>query len=149
MQLHQLIYVSTAIRPCPDDELRALLAQSRPYNQAADLTGLLLYSEGLFLQLLEGPQTAVYELYHGRIVRDPRHHRLHLLADGPLAARTFPHWRMGFLRTMRDDAAALDGYANPAAPDFLAAHAPQAPAVLLNLLHQFVEFKTQRGTVPG
>ncbi len=138
MQLHQLIYVSTATEPLADSELHNSLVQYRSRNQATGLTGLLLYSDGLFLQLLEGVETAVHELYHEHIAGDPRHRRLHLLADGPLAVRTFPHWSMGFLHTTLDDAAAPEGYLNPAAPEFLAAHTPQTPAVLLRLLHQFV-----------
>lgn len=137
MPLHQLIYVSTAVQPFGGDALRALLARARPRNQAAGLSGLLLYSEGLFLQLLEGDAAAVHKLYHGRIAPDPRHHRLHLLADGPATSRAFPDWHMGFLNTTPASAAALAGYLNPAAPGFLADHAPQMPSVLLNLLHQF------------
>ncbi len=138
MSLHQLIYVSTAAQPFSDDELRALLAQARPRNQATGLTGLLLYSEGLFLQLLEGAEATVRELYYGPIARDLRHRRLHVLADGPLAARTFPDWHMGFLHTSPASEVALDGYLNPAEASFLANHAPAASPVLLNLLHQFV-----------
>lgn len=139
MSLHQIIYVSTAAQPFGGDELRALLGQARPRNQASGITGLLLYSEGLFLQLLEGAQAAVHELYRGHIARDPRHRRLHVLADGPLADRTFPDWHMGFLPTSPASEAALDGYLNPAEVSFLANHAPGASPVLLNLLHQFVQ----------
>ncbi|OGX91767.1 BLUF domain-containing protein [Hymenobacter coccineus] len=136
--MHQLIYASTATQPFSDDELRALLAQARPRNQAAGLRGMLLYSKGLFLQLLEGETAAVYELYYGRIARDLRHRRLHVLADGPLTDYTFPEWHMGFLHTTSTSEVVLDGYLNPVETSFLAKHAPNASPVLRNLLHQFV-----------
>ncbi|NRT21246.1 hypothetical protein HNP98_004092 [Hymenobacter sp. 9A] len=116
------------------------MAQARPRNRATGVTGLLLHSEGLFPQLLEGARAAVHELCHGRIAHDPRHHRLHLLAAGPLlVGRTFPGWHTAFLRATPASAAALGGHLGPAAAaDFLAARAPRMSPVLLRLLHQFV-----------
>ena len=68
----QLGYASAATVEFSDDDLRELLAKSRSNNMAAGITGMLLYHEGSFLQVLEGPSEAVEHLY-ARIRRDKRH----------------------------------------------------------------------------
>lgn len=94
------------------------------------------------MQLLEGAEATVRELYYGPIARDLRYRHLHMLADGPLTARTFTGWHMGFLHTSPASEVAIDGYLNPAGAGFLASHAPAASPVLLNLLHQFVHTRS-------
>ena len=54
-----LIYSSVATRSLDDDDLAGLLAQSRRANAENDITGVLLFRNGYFLQLLEGPDQAV------------------------------------------------------------------------------------------
>ncbi len=143
MRFHQLIYVSAATQPFGDAALRALVAHARPYNHARGLTGLLLHSEGLFLQVLEGEKAAVRELYYERIARDPRHAHLRLLADGPAAERIFPDWSIGFLDTAPSDLADLVGHLNLDGPAFLARHAPETSPVLMALLLRFVGPRTR------
>ncbi len=146
MPCHQLIYVSAATQPFGDAALRALVAQVRPHNHGLGLTGLLLHSENLFLQVLEGDKAAVRELYHERIARDPRHTHLRLLADGPAAARVFPDWSMGFLDTIPSDLADLVGHLNLDGPDFLGKHAPETSPVLMALLLRFVGPRMQEAS---
>jgi len=55
MKLIQLIYVSAATNRFNPAELRELLRLARLKNQQLDVTGMLLYHEGSFLQVLEGP----------------------------------------------------------------------------------------------
>lgn len=93
----QLIYLTAAVRLMQDDELMALLRQSRTNNEAAGLTGILLYSGGNFLQVLEGEGAAVDALM-ARIERDPRHRNLIVLMRRPITERMFPTWSMGFRR---------------------------------------------------
>ena len=51
--VYQVLYLSAAARLFSDVELRALLADARARNEAAGLTGMLLYEDGHFLQTLE------------------------------------------------------------------------------------------------
>ena len=90
MVLHQLLYVSAATKPFGNAALQTLVTSARSYNHDRGLTGLLLYSESLFLQMLEGEEAAVHEVYYDRIAADPRHTHLRLLADGPVAGCVFP-----------------------------------------------------------
>jgi hypothetical protein len=93
--LHQLIYYSRATSPLSEAVLTALLHKARLHNQGARLGGLLLYAEGQFLQVLEGFEPDLSELY-ARIQADPLHHDVRTLAYGPIRERAFPDWRMGY-----------------------------------------------------
>ena len=64
-------------------------------NARLQITGMLLYHDGHFLQLLEGNEQAVRELY-GVIVEDERHKWVSLVMTGPTAERDFADWTMGF-----------------------------------------------------
>ncbi|MBK9207916.1 MAG: BLUF domain-containing protein [Anaerolineales bacterium] len=58
-----IIYVSTSVRLLSDDELMDILKVSRENNSVSDVTGLLLYKGGNFMQVLEGPEDVVNALY--------------------------------------------------------------------------------------
>jgi hypothetical protein len=87
--LHRLIYMSTAVGVLRADELDRIVIRSRAANTGAGITGLLLFHEGSFLQLLEGPAAALASLLL-RIRGDRRHSGLITLRAGPCAARVFP-----------------------------------------------------------
>lgn len=57
--LHQLVYVSSAVSPFSATELVDLLRRSRTNNACLDLTGLLLYQAGNFMQVLEREEANV------------------------------------------------------------------------------------------
>ena len=107
--LFHLGYTSTATRPLPGSELVELLNSARARNAELDLTGLLLHREHCFFQVLEGPEDVVRELYQ-RIAEDDRHHRVELLFEGPIEAREFSDWRMGFVELDDVDVASLPGF---------------------------------------
>ena len=89
-----LVYVSAAANPTLPG-LRALLDQCRRDNAAADITGLLLYRGGQFMQIIEGRQDRVESLY-GAIEADIRHRDVTLVRCREQASRQFPTWSMGF-----------------------------------------------------
>jgi len=110
--MHQLIYTSHATRPLSDADLTALLQWSRERNAEQGITGVLLYGNERFVQVLEGQVAALAELY-GRLLRDSRHHTVTRLAYGPIAARRFTQWSMAFRVAAPAQLAELIGYANP------------------------------------
>ena len=55
------------------------------------------YAQGRFLQVLEGPESAVRRLY-ATIRADPRHTNVETLLTTSAAERTFPNWEMGLER---------------------------------------------------
>jgi len=95
--LFQLVYRSTETRAMTEADLRALLKNAREKNDRLGVTGLLLYAQGRFLQVLEGPESAVRRLYD-TIEADPRHTGTEVLLTTRVAERTFPDWNMGLER---------------------------------------------------
>ena len=93
--MHRIIYASQATFDLSPDELVSLLEQSRSANEAAGLSGMLLYSSQSFLQVLEGPAEALSTTY-ARITADDRHRHLRLLQEVEVDAPLFPDWTMGF-----------------------------------------------------
>lgn len=55
----QFIYASAASATFSPEDLRMLLAKARSRNTLYSVTGMLLYHNGSFLQVLEGPPTSV------------------------------------------------------------------------------------------
>ena len=108
MKLIQLIYVSAALKLFTPAELRELLRLARIKNQRLDVTGMLLYHQGSFLQVLEGPAAAVDPLLE-TIGADQRHHKLMLLLRREIEARNFADWKMGFV-DVAAQAQALPGF---------------------------------------
>lgn len=96
-----MLYCSKAQRPFSEDELADLLEQTRVGNERCAVTGLLCYSNGQFVQLLEGPGSAINHLYT-LIERDPRHYQLRLLSQGADETHHFPDWRVALAKAPQD-----------------------------------------------
>jgi len=90
-----LIYVSSSIKLLNDTELLDILKISRENNGSKDITGLLLYKSGNFMQALEGPDEVVNALYE-KIKADPRHKDVSVISREQITARQFSKWEMAF-----------------------------------------------------
>ncbi|WP_285041390.1 BLUF domain-containing protein [Plantibacter sp. LMC-P-059a] len=108
-QMLSLVYASTATQPFNDEDLTALLATSRENNARAHLTGMLIYRDGRFLQVLEGPEAAVRGLMD-TLTTDPRHTGIRVMFEEPIRERQFADWTMGFERADTGSAPDVDGY---------------------------------------
>ena len=104
-----LVYVSSATLPFSGEDLRALLATCRKNNAELGVTGMLLYKDGNFMQVLEGDEEAVRGLYD-RIETDPRHNGEIVLQQGPAEERQFPDWSMGFRDLTSPEEKSTPGY---------------------------------------
>lgn len=98
--LVRLLYASRAANPMSEAELSAILKSSRAHNSAEGLTGLLCYSDGIFMQVLEGGRDAVNARYKA-IVSDARHRDVILLSYDEVAERHFAGWSMGSVNLSR------------------------------------------------
>lgn len=132
--LYSLIYRSRAAAPFDEAALTELLQHARQSNQQRHLTGLLLHHQDQFLQVLEGPEAVLKELY-ARIEADSRHQHVRTLAYGPIEERMFPDWRMGFAAADEGLLAEVVGFLPLVTAPGLTAH---PPAALSQLLHDFV-----------
>ena len=92
--LVRLLYASRAELPLTEDVIESILQQSRRNNAGQGITGLLCFSDDLFIQILEGGRDAVCELYNA-IVRDPRHRQVRILLYEEIPERRFGGWTMG------------------------------------------------------
>lgn len=91
--LHFLIYVSEAVTALSPADMEVLVAQSRIYNYSVAVTGCLVYHDGCFMQLLEGPGAILKALFE-KISRDPRHRNVRLVIDTRAPRRVFSDWSM-------------------------------------------------------
>lgn len=93
--MYHLVYISYASHPFSDLELVELLQKARDNNKREHITGILLYAQQRFIQVLEGTEEAVRKLFE-RIVEDPRHRKVTVVLEGSHTQRMFTNWSMGF-----------------------------------------------------
>ena len=98
--LVRLMYASRAAAAVDQDELVAILRKSKANNPALGISGVLCFSEGIFLQVLEGGRGAVNRLYN-RIATDARHTQVELLVYEEIGERHFAGWSMGQVNMAR------------------------------------------------
>jgi Sensors of blue-light using FAD len=116
--LVRLVYASRAADAVDQAALLAIVKQSKANNPAQGITGVLCYSEGIFLQVLEGGRSAVNRLYN-RIAADPRHTQVELMVYEEIGERRFAGWSMGQVNLSRLNPALMLKYsAMPALDPF-------------------------------
>ena len=96
--MFQLAYSSAASAPFTTEALQLLLLKARETNLACNVTGMLLYHTGSFLQVLEGPEASVEHIF-ASIERDSRHHHIQVLFRKHTDDREFAEWHMGLIDT--------------------------------------------------
>lgn len=111
--MHHIIYMSTASWPMTDAELEDLLRQAQQGNERAGITGALVYGDGQFMQIMEGEQAVLEDLYT-HLGQDRRHKGLFKFADRAIPARRFAEWSMGFQAVSPATFEQLLGYVAPA-----------------------------------
>jgi len=98
--LYRLVYYSRNAIFGLDEEVTgsvdAILATSQRNNARVGVTGALMFTDGLFAQVLEGRMEAVEEVFE-RIQLDDRHAEVQLLSFAPVETRVFPNWAMAFV----------------------------------------------------
>jgi hypothetical protein len=92
--LSQLVYVSNRKPICTAVEIENILASCKKNNPSLDITGVLLYSDTKFIQMVEGSSKTITELYD-KIKLDKRHSNPMMISFGPIKERAFPSWHMG------------------------------------------------------
>jgi hypothetical protein len=105
-ELRSIIYVSTAVSLFTEQQLESLLIEARRLNRDNDVTGVLLYSDGNFMQCLEGPPDSLQSTYD-RILASRRHKDVVQLLDKGVEVRSFADWQMGFAQPTQSELLAL------------------------------------------
>jgi Sensors of blue-light using FAD len=91
--LINLIYASRATECFHEHEIPDLLQQVRIANAKQEITGMLLYISGSFLQVLEG-QPEMVDAVFSSILRDQKHTHVTLVARESIPERAFEGWTM-------------------------------------------------------
>ncbi|MEM7017174.1 MAG: BLUF domain-containing protein [Pseudomonadota bacterium] len=86
--MHYVVYMSKASTIMKNKDLEAILEVSRKNNEASGITGMLLYRNQLFIQMLEGEEVTVKTLYE-KIFNDARHFECRLMDEGTSEERFF------------------------------------------------------------
>lgn len=95
MDLHAIVYVSSATTLPDSAALRHLLLRARQRNLEHGITGLLMYADGNFMQYIEGPLAPLMHIYQ-LIRRDPMHHTLIEMFNEAVPEREFCDWAMAY-----------------------------------------------------
>jgi hypothetical protein len=138
MALIQLIYVSSDSRQLDRGDIAKMLESAVRHNAANDVTGMLLYYSGNFMQVLEGEETAIDEVM-SRISADDRHQDIMEISRKTISSRDFSEWSMGFHGVSAKDVKAMSGVAPLFEHGFNAAEISARPGVALELLKRFAK----------
>ena len=109
--MYYLVYSSTATQPISHQQLADILQSSHRNNPPLGITGMLLYCQGKFIQVLEGRRDAVHDLYL-KIVKNTLHTNAQVLLEGRLPERNFETWTMGYKALEDTELPALSGFEN-------------------------------------
>jgi hypothetical protein len=93
--LYHLIYISSSKEPFTEDNFVKLLLRSRNNNAVNQITGILLYTQGNFIQYIEGPEQNIQSLY-SKIKKDDRHYNVETVSEGEISRRSFQGWSMEY-----------------------------------------------------
>lgn len=93
---YAISYVSTVSSNLNETDIQAILHYSREWNIAHEITGILLYSEGNFFQVLEGDKKLVEDLFK-RIENDPRHYDLIRIFQKKIQQEKFTGYKTNFI----------------------------------------------------
>jgi hypothetical protein len=134
----QTAYVSHAAETMTQEALLSLLQQCLANNESSGVTGMLLYGNDTFLQVLEGEE-AVLDSVIDKIRKDPRHSRIHFLYRKPLERRQYSDWSMGFKRISAQGLQGIGGLSEFREKDFNFDYLIEHEAVVDTLMERFRE----------
>ena len=93
---HSLCYVSSAKESLTNIDLEHLFFVNNRNNSELDISGILVYNNGNFLQILEGEKHTIDNLFL-KISKDSRHNNIIELINAPTFERIFKDYESGFV----------------------------------------------------
>ncbi len=94
-KVYQLSYVSTGCDCLKYEDIKEILESSNKNNSELDITGILIYCNKHFFQILEGNREDIMELFE-KISIDRRHDGVIKIQEGYADSRRFTSWNMAF-----------------------------------------------------
>ncbi|MAW94308.1 MAG: blue light sensor protein [Leeuwenhoekiella sp.] len=92
--IYAICYVSDASKELKNEDLRLLYKQTIQNNQRSQITGVLIYKDGSFFQILEGEKQTLISLFE-KIKEDTRHSHI-LTLFSKESVRVFEDYQTGF-----------------------------------------------------
>lgn len=108
---YQLVYSSSPAKKMMQSHLYIILRNARLKNKRSNITGLLVFTDGIFLQVLEGEENIVKTIFE-TIQSDTRHQDITILFEGYVGDRAFPNWEMAYSSPSARDMANWSGLDN-------------------------------------
>lgn len=93
--IFHLVYISEAVADISYTDIRDILEVGRKRNLQDDVTGLLIFRDGYFVQLLEGNEVNVRKVLN-RILLDDRNYSLRILTESTSEQRLFDNNPLAF-----------------------------------------------------
>lgn len=93
--MYQLIYVSSATETFTRDKFLDLAFTMSSDNAKSGITGMLVFKDGNFMEVLEGEESAVKALF-SKVNHDPRHTLVSVIQEGEIQNREYATWMMTF-----------------------------------------------------
>jgi uncharacterized membrane protein (DUF373 family) len=135
-QMIQISYISTATKRMSQEDLEEILKTSRKNNAGSGITGMLLYMNNTFVQILEGEEKTVNELVE-KIKRDSRHADLQVLQKKTIDRREYADWSMGFKQVSGEEFQAVKGLEHLVEKDFNATFLGNHVRIVESLMEHF------------
>jgi len=132
----QISYISKATKAMSQDDLEEILRTSRENNARLGITGMLLYGNKTFVQILEGEEKAVNELIE-KIKRDSRHADFQVLKKKTIDRREYADWSMEFKQVSGEDFQSVKGLENLVEMDFNATFLGNHASIVESLMEHF------------
>lgn len=98
---YAIAYVSTASKDLKESEIKTILENSVAWNNRQGLTGILLYSEGNFFQIMEGEEGVIKDLFES-IKQDPRHHNVLQIFGKEIHREAYDGYKADFISANAD-----------------------------------------------
>ena len=132
----QISYISSAIAPMSNQDLLGLLQECRENNAQSGVTGMLIYCNATFLQVLEGEEKVVDDLID-KIRKDARHANLQVLHRRTIERRQYSDWSMGFKRVSDKELRVVEGLRDFGEKDFNPDYLLQHGEAVQSLMNHF------------
>lgn len=137
---YYLVYISKTTENLFNSDLKKILTQAQQKNIQLDITGLLLYKNGYFIQALEGDKKIVIELFE-KISKDCRHTDVTKVVEKTQGLRLFPNWAMAFRDLDDPETKKLQGFSQLINQYMEEAPANANPAHIQKILSYFSTLK--------
>ena len=99
---YQIMYSSQATKPMTIAGLEEILEDARTGNQARNVTGVLVYVDGVFFQIIEGDKDIVHKLM-ANIASDSRHQSVKVFYEAKVDVQAFESWSMAYLSATAEE----------------------------------------------